>query len=412
MTKDTPPPASRAAWQALVDLTGPIPRAPELEVDWDEVIDLALRHKSVLLLARGLGNMPDLEVPDQARQRLSEVSTERALLALEIARTTAVLALTFQETDISASVMKGAPLSQILYGDAAARDIGDIDFLIPPNQVAQAAEILEDLGYVSEFGGLLKSDRQRDRLLRYANQIQFVEQSSGRTVELQWRWQKFAWMMPTVPDRVWCQSMPLAGAGTVLVPDCIELFIYLCAHGLMHGWTRLKWLNDIRWCLHTGRLVQDDWAGVAKRADEIGMSMAVATAINVAARMDNAPVPRPLDDLISQVPKSKVLSEQSLNRMMQTALLRQDPQSPRDPFDLIRQFFWQGEVSVKGHPRRLAALTHALVAPNPRALAVMDFPKGLGAVYSVIHAVHMLRRLLPMSTGRREATAETGAKSL
>ncbi|MDU8913743.1 nucleotidyltransferase family protein [Aestuariicoccus sp. MJ-SS9] len=392
---------SRSAWQALLHLTGPSPQVPAQDFDWEWVIDLALRHKSVLLLARGIAALPSVSAPETARRRLAELSTTRALQCLMLARDTALVASHLRDAGVSASVMKGAPLSQVLHGDAAARDPGDVDFLVPADQVDQAASVLESRGFYSEFRGLLRSDRQRERVLRGTNQLAFFDPQSGRAVELHWRWQKFEGMMPTDAEKIWSRSIPIAGAGEVLVPDGIETFIYLCAHGLAHGWMRLKWLNDIRWVLHTGRLVDEDWVCVVDRARELGMSTAVGTAVLVAARIDDAQLPDPLDALIRRLPKCRDLSEQSIQWMLKTAILREDPPPPRGALAIARGIMRHMDISIEDQPRALSTRMRALLAPSLPELALVDLPRGLEAGYLFVRAARMLGRMLPATTDRR-----------
>lgn len=385
-----------AAWWALVQLTGPTPRPLPRPMDWDRIIDLAARHKSVLLLSRGIETVAGIEVPDAARRRLAETSCTRAREALMLARDVGRVSKAMQDAGISASVMKGAPLSQLVHGDLAARDYGDIDYLIPADQINEAASVLGSMGYSSDYRSLLRSTRPRRRLMRVTNQLQFVGAARGSGIELHWRWQKFDGMMPTDPARIWSKRLTIAGMREVLVPDGVEHFIYLCAHGLSHGWMRLKWLNDIRWTLHNGRLVQNDWRAVVQRARAIGMANAVGAAVLAAARIDKAPLPDPLWQLVQDAPKCETLAAQSLDVMLETASLREDPPQPRSPFKIAHALLRHVELSAADTPTRRSSRLGLLLAPTPPELAMVDLPRGLEAAYLLIRAARMGRRLFPV----------------
>ncbi|OSQ53521.1 nucleotidyltransferase family protein [Marivita geojedonensis] len=384
---------ARNAWWALVQLTGPDPRAPDPPVDWHRIIDLAARHKSVLLLRRNLEWLPDAQVPDAARVKLIEISRERALRALALARETGLLAQAFRDAGITASVMKSAPLSMVIHEDVALRDPGDIDLLIPPSQASEAASVLETMGYSSEFRKLLGSERQTERLMRVTNQLLFFAPSKGIGVEMHWRWQKVEGMMPTAPQHAWGHSTVIDGIGEILVPDGLDHFIYLCAHGLAHGWMRLKWLNDIRWTLRNGRLVRNDWHGLVNRAHEIGMSRVVGAAIMMITQIDDTPLPGPLRQLLGDCPKCKELAAQSLTWMLETASRVDDPPPPGHPLEIAKGLLRHMEISMSDQPKRLTTQLRALLAPSPPELAMVDLPHGLEFGYLFVRAARMLGRL-------------------
>lgn len=330
-----------------------------------------------------------------AQIKLADLSRARAGQALMLARDAGAASKAMREAGISASVMKGAPLSQMVHGDVAARDYGDIDFLIPADQINDAASVLEGLGYYSEYRDLLRSTRQRHRLMRVTNQLQFVDPTRGTGIEVHWRWQRFEGMMPSDPKRVWGERLAIAGMGEVLVPDDIEHFIYLCAHGLAHGWMRLKWLNDIRWTLKNGRLVEGDWTAVVDRARDIDMSNAVGAAVLVAARIDKDPLPGPLHQLIQGTPECEKIAKKSLNWMLETAALRGDLSPPHNPFKMAHRLLRHIEASPSDKPMGLSTKLQRLFAPSPPELAMIDLPRGLEGAYLFIRAVRMGHRFFP-----------------
>lgn len=387
--------ADSAVWWTLVQLTGPAPRVPVGPVDWSRLINLAFRHKSVLLLRRNLDRMPEIQMPDPARRQLENIARAQAFRALLLARETCLVASALRDAGIKAAVMKGAPLSLMIHYDLALRDPGDIDILLPPSQAREAAVELEGLDYRADFGALLSSDRQRKRLMRVTNQLAFLAPSKEIGVELHWRWQKVEGMMPTDPHRAWAQPMVMAGMGEILVPDRIEHFIYLCAHGLSHGWMRLKWLNDIRWTLQNGRLNQNDWEGVVDRAREIGMSGAVGAAALVAARIDNVPLPPPIERLVQSLPRCEILAEQSLDWMLETASLREDPLHSRHPLKIARSLLRHTALSASHTRQERVSRFRLLFAPTPPELVMIDLPRGLEVGYLFIRAARMLGRALP-----------------
>lgn len=382
----------QSAWHTLVALSGPKPRMPSLPVDWDLVIDLADNQKSVLLLARGIAASAPSLIPGGPGLRLKELAKERGSKALMLARETAVLEAGLGNAVIATAVMKGSPLSWIVHGGLAVRDPGDIDLLIPAGKANDAASLLERNGYSSEFRQLLENSRQSERLMRVTNQMAFWNDATSIAVELHWRWQKFEGMMPTSPDRVWDRSMSIPGLGKASVPDGVEHFIYLCAHGLAHGWSRLKWLNDIRWILHNGSLVENDWDAVVARPEEIGMATAVATATLAAAKIDDVVLPEPLNNLVHRVPDCETYAAQSLDQMLEQAAHWKGRPVSSNPIAIARRLLNHIKLSITDRSGSRITRLRALFLPSPQELSMIDLPRGFGLAYLVIRAGRMFPR--------------------
>lgn len=388
----------RDAWRALIELTGPNPCLSKQPGNWERVIDFADDQKSLLLLARAVAASEAANVPDAASLRLKALAKAKGGRALMLAQETARLEQVMRQAGIATAVMKGAPLSFAVYGGVGARDPGDIDLLVPADQVIDAASLLDGMQYASDFRPLLDPPRQRERLMRVTNQMAFVNPTSGVVVELHWRWQTFEGMMPTSPNRIWGRSIAIPGLGEVSAPDGIEQFIYLCAHGLGHGWSRLKWLNDIRWILHNGSLVENDWDGVVARAEEVGMTTAVASAAMAAAKIDKLDLPQALSDLAARVPRCEVHSDQSLDWMLEQARSQVAASSPKNPIAMARGLLRHMKLSVADQPGSYRTRLRALFLPSPQEIALVDLPRGLGFGYAFIRAGRMMWRLFGLRT--------------
>ena len=98
------------------------------------------------LSTHGFPGVPDAVRAEWARIfRLHAIRTE--LLAMELAQILRLLS----DANISATPLKGIPLAESLYGDAALRVSDDIDLLVPLDSAIEAFHILVSSGYQSEF---------------------------------------------------------------------------------------------------------------------------------------------------------------------------------------------------------------------------------------------------------------------
>lgn len=393
-----------AEWQALVQLTGPAPTLGPAPLDWDYLIDLALRHKVLLLLQHGLAAHCPQDMPAAAKSRLRRLALQRAAHALagarEIVRVSEILA----RAEVPATVIKGAPLSQQIHGDVARRDPGDIDLIVPKSRVRAAALALEADGFEADYGALVHVPRQLERVLTGTNQLAYLHKPRLVAVELHWRWQKIDGMMPLDPSRVWADDRVRLGGHDVAVPDPVEHFVYLCAHGAGHGWHRLKWLNDIRWILHAPDMINGDWAAVAERARALKMQSAVGAAVLLAQRLDGGTLPPELEELIGQTPRARALASQSEAWMLEDAALRQDRMDKR-PVQIARGLLRHLHVSTMDQPNPAWTKLRMLTRPSLPDLVTVALPRGCGSGYLVVRLVRMFRRMLtpsgPSPTGRK-----------
>ncbi|WP_194778162.1 nucleotidyltransferase family protein [Pararhodonellum marinum] len=151
-------------------------------------------------------------------------------------------------------VLKGPLLSQRLYKDPTYRYYKDFDFLLNPEDVTQAIELLEQAGLKPLNFHWPKSISQQNKVLGYLNQINLVNEETGLSIELHWKLFHWKVVAPSaMREHILSNTEELTLSGIqfkVLSPE-FEL-LYLIIHGGLHAWFRLKWLVDIQVFLRLG----------------------------------------------------------------------------------------------------------------------------------------------------------------
>jgi hypothetical protein len=100
------------------------------------------------------------------------------LLAMELARILRLLS----NARISAMPLKGIPMAESLYGDAALRVSDDIDLLVPLDSAIEAFHILVSSGYQSEF---TSQPRLLELNVRYGKDCLLIRKEPAYTVGLE-----------------------------------------------------------------------------------------------------------------------------------------------------------------------------------------------------------------------------------
>ncbi len=151
---------------------------------------------------------------------------------------------------IPTMVLKGAALEMLAYGRLGLKSAWDIDLLVSPGTAARANACLTEAGYdLVEREGLTCA--RFGTWVELAKDCQFKQSQSGLIVELHWRLVDNPALLSELS--VDSESNNVAVSENLLLRTLGEeaMFSYLCVHGALHGWFRLKWLADLSALLAT-----------------------------------------------------------------------------------------------------------------------------------------------------------------
>ena len=151
----------------------------------------------------------------------------------------------FNEADIPVLFVKGASLAMLAFGTLGLSSGQDIDLLVPLEALPKASAMLMDGGLSALRSSPRDSDAQLRLLLPLRRDFGFIHQATGMQLEVHWR--LFLNPYAMAEDTLMAKSrvVPLAGTRGLRTLGEEDLFAYLCMHGALHWWHRLKWLADI-----------------------------------------------------------------------------------------------------------------------------------------------------------------------
>jgi len=209
--------------------------------DW-ESFDHILRRNRISPLAHRALLEAGVAVPAPVGQDLSRRALAIARLSLAMARESILLQRAFEHAGFPVMILKGTPVAVLAYGELGLKESCDIDILTTPELVAQAAALLVGRGYRNCLAHL--DPTQLDAYLRLTKEAPFTHPVSGITVDLHWGVTDNRHLLHGVGVRGPAQDVATpVGALRTIAHD--ELFAYLCLHGAVHNWSRLKWLADL-----------------------------------------------------------------------------------------------------------------------------------------------------------------------
>jgi len=254
------------------------------ELDWEGLLDQALRHRVAPLLYRNLRDacptLPPPVVLERLRRHCAAMEQRNLLLAMELVR----LVRLFGARGIAVIPFKGPLLAAALYGRLALRPFGDLDLLVHRDDAPRAHRLLLAEGYRSRDTGW----RPLERLFNYCRE--YKHDARELYVEVHWDLADRSVTLPFNTPDLWerLERVPFSG-GTVASLDPTDLLLMLCVHGSKHGWNVLTFVCDVAQCL--ARYPGIDHDVVRARARELGIERPLFLGLMLAARLLEAPVP-------------------------------------------------------------------------------------------------------------------------
>lgn len=209
-------------------------------LDWDRFDALVRRNRISPLVQRALASA-GVDLPDAVAEGLAARSLRAARRALIMAGESIRLQRLLEAEGIATMVVKGTPLAMLAYGELGIKEAADIDLLVLPEDALKARQILLRLG--SEMQPPM-SEAEFLRFAEHDKEAIFWFGGSRVTVELHWRLITHRALLREVDAHGPEQFVSFPG-GTLRTLADEPLFAFLCLHGALHNWSRLKWLADV-----------------------------------------------------------------------------------------------------------------------------------------------------------------------
>ena len=247
---------------------------------------------------------------------IQDIGTEAATLVrdnLDMAREALRLQRLFDDADLPVLFVKGAALAVLAFGNLGLRAGQDIDLLVPYETLPAATALISRAGYRRFDPPPDISDAQLRLVMPLRKDLGFVHQATGLRIELHWRLFLNPHAMAETSFMAASRVVPLAGAAGLRTLGEEDLFAYLCMHGALHWWNRLKWLADVNALL--AATPEGALSASIRAAEARGAGRAAAQALLLCRRLlGNAP-PRSTNEQTSECATMRWLEATALKAM-------------------------------------------------------------------------------------------------
>jgi hypothetical protein len=186
----------------------------------------------------------------------------------------------FEQAGMPLLFLKGLTLGALAYGNPALKSAIDIDLLIDPDHLAQAAALLHDRGYRLDIPSKATA---LHRWHRGSKESVWIREGPALQIDLHTRVADSPRLIPSINVHSPRQLVDV-GAG-IQLPTLAdeELFAYLAVHGAWSAWFRLKWIADFAGLVH--QRGPDEIRALYRRSRQLGCGRTAGQALLLADRL-------------------------------------------------------------------------------------------------------------------------------
>ena len=351
-------------------------------VRWKSLFDLAERHGAQPLLYQALSTVDDAVPPEQLRtlQQAFQSNLHKALfLSRELIRILDCLSA----AGLEVIPYKGLAVAEVLYGDIALRQAGDIDLLIRPRDLPRIIEEVGELGYKPNWS--LTETEQR-AYLQSGYECAFDGTAGPNLLEVQWaihpRFYAIDFDMNGLFDRA--ENVTVAGR-PMKTPSHADLLLVLSAHAAKHVYGRIVWLRDIAQLMNLPNL---DWNWVGSQAKALGIVRILRVTMLLAHRLLDAAIPAASLAALPANEGSSAL-EAKLTAEIESHITSETTYNV-ESFAYFRLMMSLRERQAD----RLRFLQRLLLTPGPGEWKSIRLPRPLFPLYRVVRLSRLAARLV------------------
>ncbi|WP_420490166.1 nucleotidyltransferase domain-containing protein [Neobacillus drentensis] len=357
-------------------------------IEWDKFIQLSKHHRVFPLIYKRMKDLGGDFIPTSVLQELFLIYQKNIFQMLHLSGETEKISKLFSSNQIRTLFLKGPVLAADLYGDISLRTSADLDVLIPIEKLDQAEEILINEGYKKDEYILTVLNDWKWR----HHHITFFHPQKKIKVEIHWRLNPGPAKEPKFDDLWKRKRVSSLTSQPMYTLGLEDLFVFLVSHGARHGWSRLRWLDDIKQITES-KINWTKTINLLKRYhyDDVG-----GQALFLAFHLLNAKVPKEMNNIINRK-RTKQLGLDALFYIKQMVNLHTDPVPE--------------EVSAY-HKRHLFSLMStkqkfffilSFLYPYPEDAEFLPLPKVLHFLYFPLRPIILLLRKTKIRSETRRA---------
>jgi len=285
-------------------------------IDWNKFLDLVIHHRVYPVLSSKLQRFHNSLIPPFVIQAVSGFYKKNIFKMLHLSGEMEQLGEVFNTNGIKAIFLKGPMLGREIYGDISQRTCGDLDILIPIEDLETIHKLLEIDGYVKDeyIQSVLEDWKWRHHHVTYHHTTKNIK------VEIHWRLNPGPGKEPSFYELWNRKRKSLLSNSPIFFLGREDLFLFLVSHGARHGWSRLRWLLDIQRMIGQGI----DWQEIRTLVKKHNNYYVVGQSIILSSQLLNSTISKEMQRFITNN-RSKSLAHGAIFYIKQMVNLHNYP---------------------------------------------------------------------------------------
>ena len=352
-----------------------VPQALSRPLQWNEVFQQAAYHRVLPALHDALRGRSD--VPASIQSALRTRYLRHCQRAMRFSAELAQILRHFGAREISVIAQKGPALADLLYGDSAMREFGDLDLLVRSMDVRRAVAALNELGYEKN---LQLSLRQEKAYWRSGYEYVFGRGAERNLIELQWNLLPRFYAVDVNTEDLFSRSQEHVFDGChARMLGLEDQLMFLCVHAAKHQWAQLGMVRDIAAMAE----FELDWNFVVHEARRLGILRIVLVSLLLAGTLLGCDIPEPVTGFQEFAAARKFVAA-IIKRM--TAMRDIPPESPA---------YFRSMLQVRERwMDRVRLLWRLATTSSAGEWCAVRIPDILFPLYSFVRVARLARRLV------------------
>ncbi|PEL18514.1 nucleotidyltransferase domain-containing protein [Bacillus wiedmannii] len=336
------------------------------DIDWEVFLEQAVHHRVYPVIYQKLKQVDEELIPSHIVQTLNRKYKKNTFQMLYLSAEMERINKLCNENEIRMIFLKGPVLSQDLYGDISLRTSCDLDVLIPMQNLEKVEMLLLEQGYVKDdyIQTILNDWKWRHHHITFFHPIKRIK------VEIHWRLNPGPGKEPGFEELWGRKRKSTLTSNSVYMLGKEDLFLFLVSHGARHGWSRLRWLVDIK------KIVDQElnWSEIHKLMRKYQMLHLGGQALILAAQLLGVRLDERMMELVVKK-HSKQLAQEALFYFKQMINLHTDP-VPEEVFIYHSRYLF----SLMSNQQKILYIMSQLY-PYPIDAKTLPLPKFLHFLY-------------------------------
>jgi len=282
----------------------------DYEILWDEVIDLANRHRLIPQLHNMLLEFGG-KVAGNEREKIEHEYQKNVKKMLMFAAENLKLGDLLTENKVPWIPLKGSLMAWHLYGDLGLRQARDIDILVPFSKAGIADELIVANGFIRYRPSYKLGENQAKNYFRYFHDYEYYHPKKGIFLELHWKLFGNKHLFPVGEEEIWDNLVAREFGGRIFNTFRTEYnFLYLVVHGSLHQWFRLGWLRDIALLLQNSEAMDTHF--IVQKAFKIGVERSLFQSLLLCKKLFGCSIPKEFTNEMHKAERVNLLVTRSL----------------------------------------------------------------------------------------------------